>query len=210
MLAQRRYIDRHHVEPVIKIFAKSPLLECSTEIAIGGCDKAHVHLYGARAAQSFEFALLQNSQELHLSSGRDIANFIKEEGSFVGKLEFSRLAGDRTGKSSFFVAEKFAFEQVLRYRRAIDLHKGSRGAAGSLVNQVRNQVFPDAALPSNEHRRRRCRHPLNQGEDFLAFCATRRDLGMVVLPPQGLSQVTILLTETPNVQLLLNDQAHLR
>src|SRR5579859_1599402 len=205
MLAQRRYIDGHDVEPVIQIFAKSPLLECSTEIAIGGRDKTHVNLYCARAAQPFEFALLQNSQKLHLSSGRDIPNFIKEEGPFVGKLEFSWLTADRTGKSSFFIAKKFAFEQVLRYRRAIDLHKGSRGAAGPLVNQVRDQVFADAALSSNEHRRRRRRHPLNQGEDLLHFCATRDDIGMVVLPPQGLSQVAVLFTEKPNVQLLLDD-----
>ena len=99
------------------------MFQRSAQVAIGGCDEAHIHLDRARAAQSLKFAFLQDAQELDLYGRRYISNFIEKERAFIGQLELPRLARCGPGKSSLLVAKKLAFEQILRNRRAIDLHK---------------------------------------------------------------------------------------
>jgi hypothetical protein len=70
-----------------------------------GRDQSHVNLMRTVAAEPLEFLLLQDSQQFRLKFQRYIANFVKKQRAFVGKLEPSRFLGDGAGECSFFVAE---------------------------------------------------------------------------------------------------------
>ena len=50
-LAERRNVERHHVEPVIKVLAKGALFQRGAQVLIGGCDHPHVDMAGHIAAQ---------------------------------------------------------------------------------------------------------------------------------------------------------------
>ena len=92
-LAQRRNIQRHHVEPVVQIFAESALLERRAQVLVGGGDHAHVDAARDVAAQALELALLQDAQQLHLDGGGHVADFIQEDRARIGLLELAGLGG---------------------------------------------------------------------------------------------------------------------
>ena len=77
-LAQRRNVDGHDVEAVIKVLAEGSLLQRGAQIAIGGGEQADINLDGARAAQALKFALLEHAQKLDLRDGRNVANLVEE------------------------------------------------------------------------------------------------------------------------------------
>ncbi len=91
-LAQRRNVQRHHVQAVVEVFAERALLERRAQILVGGGDHAHVDVPRHVAAQPLEFALLQNAQQLHLDGRRHVADFIQKHRARIGLLELARLA----------------------------------------------------------------------------------------------------------------------
>ena len=105
MIAQRRNIDGHDVQPIIEVLAERAFFECGAQIAIGGGDQAHIHFMRFRSAEALEFAVLQYAKELHLNRSRHVADFVEEERALVGQLEFSRLAGRCAGECALLVSE---------------------------------------------------------------------------------------------------------
>ena len=66
----------------------------------------------------------------------DIADFVEKERAAVGLLQPADAIAIRTGKGSFDVTEKFAFQQVLRQGRAVNLDErpGRRGLEASIAS----------------------------------------------------------------------------
>src|SRR5579884_1968678 len=62
-LAQRRHVDRHDVKPIIKILAKTSLLECRSQIHIRCSNDADIDRTGHIRAKPLELALLQHTQQ---------------------------------------------------------------------------------------------------------------------------------------------------
>jgi hypothetical protein len=65
-LAERRDLDRHHVQPVVEVLAKGPVSHRLFQIAMGSGEDANVHAERLVAAHPLERALLQDAEELHL------------------------------------------------------------------------------------------------------------------------------------------------
>ena len=99
-----------------------------------------------------EAALLGHAQQLGLQAAGDMSrNFIQEDRAAVGHLEAADALRHRAGEGAFFVAEKFAFEQVLRDGGAIDLDQRARGARAPGVDDVGQHFLADAAFAGDEH-----------------------------------------------------------
>src|SRR6185436_15623055 len=86
-LAQRRQADLEDVEPVVEILTKLVALHGRREIPIGGRDDPHVRLERPRAAQTLEFTLLQNAQELRLERQIQFSDFVEKEQAAGGLLD---------------------------------------------------------------------------------------------------------------------------
>ena len=69
-LAQRRQVDRHHVEPVVQVLAEAAVARFGQQVAIAGGDDAGVDADGLRVADALELAFLQHAEQLHLQLGR--------------------------------------------------------------------------------------------------------------------------------------------
>src|SRR5215471_1321124 len=139
-------MDGHHVEPVIKVFAKLSLLDQVGEIAVGRGDEAHVDLHRRRASEPLELAFLQDAEELDLHLWRDVANLVEEERSFVGELHTTRLARGRASERPLLVTEQLALEQVVRERAAVQFHERLRAPRTREVKRARGELFSRAAL----------------------------------------------------------------
>ena len=57
-LAERRQMNRHHVEPVEKIGAEPALFDHRLEVAVRRRHEAHVDVDGARGAEPLDLLLL--------------------------------------------------------------------------------------------------------------------------------------------------------
>ena len=188
-LAQRRNVERHHVEPVIKIFAKGALLQRGAQILVGGGDHAHVDVARHVAAQALELALLQDAQQLHLNGGGHVADLVQEDGAGVGLLELAGLGGLRAGESAFLVAEQLALHQVFGDGGAVDLHQRPVAARRVEMDGAGDQVLADAAFAGQQHGGARGRHALDGGEDLLHGGAAADDVVELVAAAQLLLQL---------------------
>ena len=113
-------------------------------------------------AQALEFALLQNAQQLYLNGCRHVADLVEEKRAFIGQFKLAWLAGQRPSKGSALKTEEFALEERVWNGGAVDFDERSGGPPRILVNRPCDQVFANATLAANEHRRIRGRHALHQ------------------------------------------------
>ena len=119
---------------------------------------------------------------------------------------FPGLRSRRAGKRALFVSEQFAFEQIFRDRRAVDLDERAGGALRVLVNGAGDQVFSDAAFAAEQHRRVRRRDALDQREHRLHFVALRDDVGVGVAAAQLFAQRAVFLAQAARIELLADLQ----
>ena len=108
-LAQRRDLQRNHIQAIVEVAAERAFFHRIQQIAVGSGDDAHVDLDGMGRADSHHFALLQHAQQAGLRLERHLANLIKEQGAAIGQLKFARrAAASRSGKSAVDIAKQFA------------------------------------------------------------------------------------------------------
>ena len=77
-IAQRRQRDGEHVDAVVQILAKRPVLHLLFEIAMRGDDDADIHSNGSRSADALDFAFFENAQQFRLHDGGHVANFVEK------------------------------------------------------------------------------------------------------------------------------------
>src|ERR1700744_1381431 len=89
---QRRSIDSHNIDAVIKVLAKLALLHHLAQVLMGGENDTCPQRDEPVAAQSAEFALLQNAQQLDLSAQGNLADLVEKERAVACLLQiaFSR------------------------------------------------------------------------------------------------------------------------
>ena len=96
---------------------------------------------------------------------RHLADLVEKNRPAGGRLQQAALLLLRVREGPPLVAEELALEQSLGQRRAGDVHEGPRGPRARVVNHLRGQVLPGAALAGEKHGRGRARRYL--AEQFL-------------------------------------------
>src|SRR5215831_1109841 len=101
------------VQAIEKVLTKTPFFHFAVKILIGSRDDPDVRIDRSRSAETLEFTVLQDAQQLDLDGRRDFTDFVEEKGTAIGQLESSFFAGIGARKCTFFIAEQFRFEQCL-------------------------------------------------------------------------------------------------
>ncbi len=164
------------MQPVEQVFPETALLDLLLEVPVGGSDEARIGLDGLVAADPLELALLQHPQHLHLEIRAHVPDLVQEDGAAVGHFEFPLLVRKRTGKGPAAVAEKFALQQALRRRAAVDLDERLAAAGRALVNGPGNHALAGPGLAVQHDRRVADRHFFHDAEDLLHGGALADDL----------------------------------
>ena len=110
-VAQGGQEDRVAVQAVRQVGAERSAGHHGVQIAVRCGDNANVRLDRLISADSLEFLLLNCAENLALHQKRHVAHFVEEEGAAVALLELSDPLAHGPGKSPFFVAEEFAFQE---------------------------------------------------------------------------------------------------
>ena len=97
-LAQGRKVDRHHVQPVIEVFAEPSGIDLVEQIAVRRRDDAGVDLLGVVVTNPLEFSFLKDAEQLDLELGRGAVDLVQEDRSRVCGLEPSGPIVNRAGE----------------------------------------------------------------------------------------------------------------
>ena len=76
--AQRRNVDRKHVETIVEVSTEAAFFHVRGKIAIGHRQDAHVDSNRFRAPDSLEFALLKYPLQGNLCFGRQINDLVEK------------------------------------------------------------------------------------------------------------------------------------
>src|SRR5205823_10327576 len=161
-LPERRDPDLDDVQAIVEIFPELTPGNRLLEIAIRRRDDTRVDVDRAVTADPRETKILQHVQELRLERQGQFRDLVEIEGTGVRVLELSRFAAVRPREGSFLVSEEFGLEQAVRDGGAVDLDEGPIRAVGGGVKAASHEVFADAALAADQHRRVGVRDALDQ------------------------------------------------
>ncbi len=150
-LPQGRDDEGNDVDAVVEVFPEGPFGDLFLQVLVGGGHDAHVHLDGPVAPHPLEALLLQDAQDLGLGLEAHIADFVQEQGAFMGQIEFAPVAVRGPGKGPLLVAEELAFDEVFGNGGAVDLHEGARGPAAVGMERPGHQFLAGAVFPGDEH-----------------------------------------------------------
>src|SRR4030095_13810700 len=158
-LAQRWKYERHHVEAVKKILPEFAGLHFLLEVAVGGRDEADIYAHVGESADAFEGLLFEKPQQLRLKASGNLADLVEKHGAGIGWLEQNTFSLPAVRECAALVAEEFAFKQLLRKRRAGDVHKRLCGTIAVVVDRLGCEILAGTRFAGQQHRR----------------CGTRRD-----------------------------------
>ena len=113
---QRRHAIGDLRKPVIKVGSEPPFPHRRLQILIGGRNHTNVHRYFLHSADAIITGSVQHPQQLYLHSRIEIADLVEKKRTLISDLKQSLFARFGAAESAFLVAEKFAFEQILRQR----------------------------------------------------------------------------------------------
>jgi hypothetical protein len=152
-VAQRRYDHAQHVEPVVEVAAEGVVFHGLGQILVGGGDDAHVDALGLLAAQARDLAFLEQAQQADLGFQGHFPDFVEENGTTVGQLEFARAAFlEGAGKGAGHIAEQFALDQGPGQGAAVDHHEGAFAPGTAVVDGLGEKFLARAGLAENEGR----------------------------------------------------------
>ena len=106
----------------------------------------------------------------------ELADLIEEERAFLGHLEQARLGGIGAAEGSFFVAEQFAFYQILGQSGAVDVDPGATSSAGRFVNRASDEFLARSGLSGNQDGFSVTRDAIDQSHEFVHHRAGQNEL----------------------------------
>src|SRR5882762_1101157 len=105
-LPQCWHSKREHVEAVEQILTEGAFSHGCTQVPIRCRENAYVNRNCLAPSHSFEFTVLENSQQGNLCLWRKFAHFIEEQGSAVGRFKASQTPLKGSGEGASFMAEE--------------------------------------------------------------------------------------------------------
>ena len=146
-LTDRRGLDLNDVESVVEIVAKVTSTYCLLDVAVGRGKDAHVDRHRFRAAERFNRALLQRTQQLHLQIRLHLHNLVDKECARMCLLEPAEPATRRACEGAAFVPEQLRLHKRLGQRRAVYRHERLVAPGAELVHRLGVTSLPVPVSP---------------------------------------------------------------
>ena len=118
-LAERRQSNRARPEPKEEILSELARRGHVLQISMRRCNHAHVDLPNSAFSNPANLALLENTQQCTLSSQRQIADLVEQQGAARRRLEETNSIPIGTRKSAAHVTEEIRQEEGLRHSRRV-------------------------------------------------------------------------------------------
>src|ERR1700675_5059400 len=105
-----------------QVFTETSFANEREEIDVRSGHDADVHFDLFRAAETHEFAFLDDAQELGLRFRTDGGDFVEKDGALIGDFEKTLFGSDGAGEGAFDMAKYLRFEKVHGDRAGIYGH----------------------------------------------------------------------------------------
>src|SRR5262249_52920190 len=96
-LSERRNANVNNIQAVKEVFPEPLFFDFFVQVFVRCCENPHIRINRTRAAEPFEFAVLQYAQQLHLNRRTDFSDLVQKQRSSVCQLESTFLPGVCTG-----------------------------------------------------------------------------------------------------------------
>src|SRR2546426_6662319 len=103
------------------------------------------------AADSLKFPFLEHSQQGILSLGRQLANFVKENGTALGQLKATEASLLRSSEGSFLMTKQFRGNQRRRDSSTANGNERPSRSVRALVDGTRDEFLSSARLARDEN-----------------------------------------------------------
>ena len=147
-----RGFDLHHVDAVVEVLAEFAIGDHLGQVAMGGEDDAGAEGNELVGAETAELALLEDAQELDLNVGRQLADFVEEQGAVAGLFEVAFASAVGAGIGAFFVAEELGLDEGFRNGATGDGDEGLVGAGSAAVDGAGDEFLAGAAFALDQNR----------------------------------------------------------
>ena len=141
-VAQRRQLNRDHVQAEEQVFAKAAVGHRAGQILVGGGENAHIDLDRLATAHAFDLARFDGAQQFGLCFGTQVADFVEKECAGMRQLEtaYAPVGGPR--ECAALVAEHLALDEVARNRRTVHANIRSVASRTRQMQRRRHELFP--------------------------------------------------------------------
>ena len=163
---------------------------------MGGGDDPDIHPERPGGAHLFDFALLNQAQQLHLEFHRQLADFVEKQRAAIGALHLAALGRKGAGERPLGVAEELRFHQVLGDGSAVNGYKRLVFAAAVVMDGARQQFLAGAGFAADQHRGIALRHAGGHFQHVEQHLRSTRDAFKSVLPIQAEAQAVHLLHQS--------------
>src|SRR3954467_2206041 len=106
-------------------------------------------MYRLAGTDALHLAFLKYAKKLGLHGQRHVADFVEEKRAAFRMLKLADVTISCSGERTFFVADKFGFDQLGRNRGAIQSDERPRSARTFLMNGAGNQFLAGAGFSEN-------------------------------------------------------------
>jgi hypothetical protein len=89
---------------------------------------------------------LDGSKQLDLKVQPQLTDFVQEQGAVIRQIQVPVFVELRPGEGAFFMAEKFAFQEIFRDRAAVYRYKGRVPPVADFVDGLGREVFAGAGF----------------------------------------------------------------
>src|SRR5712664_3191986 len=151
-LAQRRYLDREHRQPVIQVGAEIPFPDFLAQVAVSGGNHPGTGETLLRLADALELAVLEHAQKLGLQLQGQLADLIEKQRSVARVFEIARFVLRRAGEGALGVAEQRRLDQGRRDRRAVERKPWLHAPPRKAMEQVRHHFLAGSRFALDERR----------------------------------------------------------
>ena len=127
-LAQGGQLDRDDVETPKEISAKAARGHVVLELAVGGCENAHVDALVDLVAHRSQDAVLDQTQQFGLHAQFHLADLVEQDGPAAGFGEAADAGGVGAGERASGVTEKLRLDQVGGDGGAVHRHERLLGS----------------------------------------------------------------------------------
>src|SRR5439155_11755298 len=141
-LAQRWDRKRNHLQSEVQILAKRSGAHCPLKVVIRRRYDPHIGANDFVTADSLDLFCFDRAQQLGLSIGAEIPDFIEEQSPVMCQLEPTNAGLRCAGKGPALVAEHLALDQIARNSGAIHSHEWLVAARARVMNGARDELFP--------------------------------------------------------------------
>ncbi len=149
-IAQRRHVERDHVEPVEQVLAKVAAFDFVFEILVRGGHDADIHLDRFGRTHRLQTLFFQRAQDFGLRLERHVADLVEEQSAAVGPLELTDLVLQHAGETALAMAEQLAFDHLFGNGGAVDLDEGVVGARAGGMDRAGDQFLARTAFSKDQ------------------------------------------------------------